>query len=301
MRPLDYRWGHAVNSHELLEGVKREIHDGAAATGPPTTRATTSPLYVNAVEADVIWSAARQIAVMGHPPQVDGELSLSTFLDEMQALATRLNAHNNAAASSVSASDSPPLIVKLDFKSMQAFRASYELLRVFIAAFPFSRGVFINADILVGPANTSDISFPDADEFLRDACALGGSTHTDKIVLSVGWTTSNATEEEFRRGYSHEMITEMLHVLAPYKHMQVTFPVRATSVRSSWDALQQLLLGPRNFGFTLWWAKTQMSNDELEWLYSTLEDQASSFADRTFYDILGFESFLQRRQQHQGT
>lgn len=302
MKPLDYRWGHAVNSQELLEHVTREIHNATSTTRGPTTHAAP-PLYVNAVEADVIWSDAQQIAVMGHPPQVDGELSLAAFLDEMQALATKLRTPSTAATT-VPASGSPPLIVKLDFKSMQAFRASYELLRVFIAAFPFPRGVFINADILVGPANTSEIAFQDADEFLRDASALGrsddgtsDSAHADKIVLSVGWTTSNATEEEFRRGYSPEMVAQMLHVLAPYRDMQVTFPVRATSVRSSWDALQQLLLGPRNFGFTLWWAKTQLDDDELEWLYSTLEDQSSPFVDRTFYDILGFESFLQRRQQ----
>lgn len=304
MRLLDYRWGHAVNSLALLELVKSKIHDvTTSTTGASADADATSSLYVNAVEADVIWSDAQQLAVMGHPPQIDGELTLATFLDEIQALATKLQAYSTATTAILPASSSSPLIVKLDFKSMRAFRASYDHLHEFIAAFPFPRGVFINADILVGPASNSDIAFEDADEFLRDASALGrsldgvNSTNADKVVLSVGWTTSNATEEEFRRGYSPDMVANMLTVLAPYKDMQVTFPIRATSVRSSWDALQKLLLGPRNFGFTLWWAKTQLSDDELEWLYSTLENSAlSSFADRTFYDILGFESFLKRRQ-----
>ncbi|KAF1329795.1 hypothetical protein FI667_g5636, partial [Globisporangium splendens] len=292
-KPLDYRWGHAVNSHALLSDVVQEIREAQKTD-------FTSKSYVNAIEADIIWSDAQQIAVMGHPPQVDGELSFAAFLDAMQELARLFAPYEasmevNAAAASHSSS---PLIVKLDFKSMQAFRASYEHLRVFIASFPYAGGVFVNADILVGPAMTPEIAFQ-AREFLDATSALasidGANSH--KLVLSVGWTTSNATEEEYRRGYTHEMVDAMLDVLKPYPHLQVTFPIRATSVCNSWGALQKLLTGPRNYGFTLWWAKTQIPDEELEWLYSTFEEdpQAKHFADRTFYDILGFERFLQQR------
>uniref|UniRef100_K3WAA0 Menorin-like domain-containing protein n=1 Tax=Globisporangium ultimum (strain ATCC 200006 / CBS 805.95 / DAOM BR144) TaxID=431595 RepID=K3WAA0_GLOUD len=292
-KPLDYRWAHAVNSHALLGDVVQEICEAQQT-------AFSSKSYVNAIEADIIWSDAQQIAVMGHPPQVDGELSFAAFLDAMQKLARLFTPHEASFGGSMAdgSRSSSPLIVKLDFKSMQAFRASYEHLRMFIAAFPYAGGVFVNADILVGPATTSDIAFQ-AREFLDAASALasidGANAH--KLVLSVGWTTSNAIEEEYRRGYTHEMVDAMLDVLKPYSHLQVTFPIRATSVRNSWEALQKLLTGPRNYGFTLWWAKTQIPDEELEWLYATFEEdvQAKHFADRTFYDILGFERFLQQR------
>lgn len=499
--PLDYQWGHAVNSRELLEGVKRGIHRAVqrrqASTVSHAARSTSavdisviadtaadeqirgtdthsaacdaiagvtgnnisicvnggdtksisvvgdeavhhdhhSHLeggYVNAVEADVIWSETQQTPVMGHPPQTDGDLSLADFLDEMQALATMLlqsaldpdprqqlrdsdkeddnNSGNDSdqqsdaetwtphmsmamsttvttqppalpsvsAATTAQAALTPsrtPLIVKLDFKSMHAFRASYDLLRAFVVSFPFSRGVFVNADILVGPANSSDIAFPDARAFLQLATALGdggddsgmdvdgdtrgdgagqrgarpsatgataatdnsssattSASHAHKLVLSVGWTTANASEDEWRRMYSHDMVDAMLQTLVPYTPsvrrdddssatasgtgaqsasssrspsvvptplVHVTFPVRATSVRASWDALERLLhASPSTFGFTLWWSGTQLPDEELEWLFSTLEETTLAFAARTFYDILGFESFLQRRRRH---
>jgi hypothetical protein len=97
------------------------------------------------------------------------------------------------------------------------------------------------------------------------------------------------------------MVDEMLRVLEPYGHLHVTFPLRATSCRASWDAIKKLLIGPSTFGFTLWWAKTQMDDPEIEWLYHTLEEAhdgttGTTFANRTFYDILGFEAFLARRK-----
>ena len=70
------------------------------------------------------------------------------------------------------------------------------------------------------------------------------------------------------------------------------------------DALRQLLEHP-NYGLTLWWAVTQLPDEELEWLYATLELElhadgptadGTSYAGRTFYDIKGFRSFLARRK-----
>ncbi|GLE05871.1 hypothetical protein PINS_up015052 [Pythium insidiosum] len=280
--PLDYRWAHAVNSPALLAAVKRQIQ--LASTGDLSGDA------VNAVEADIIWSDHKQAPVMGHPPQTDSDLTLADFLAEMQALTTLF--------SPLCASDATPLlIVKLDFKSAQAFEAAYDLVRAFISTYPFARGVFVNADICVGPANTSIVNF-EAREFLRRASALGSvdGPNDHKLVLSVGWTTSNETDEEIHRPYTNAMVDDMLALLKQYEHHHVTFPLRATSCRSSWNVIRRLLTGPSTFGFTLWWAKSQMSDQELEWLYHTLEETDGAFARRTYYDILGFEEFLVRRQ-----
>jgi hypothetical protein len=191
---------------------------------------------------------------------------------------------------------------------MQAFSASKELMTRFIRAFPFPRGVFVNADILKGPVDPGDSIAFDAREFLEVASALAhidDGQHRDKIVLSVGWTTRNASDEETRRPYSPSMVDEMMHVLEPVADLAVTFPLRATSVRASWPAVRHLLLANSNYSFTLWWAISQMPDEELEWLYHTLElellsevdaDGRKSLAQRTFYDILGFDRFLKRRE-----
>jgi hypothetical protein len=290
MTPLDYRWAHAVNSKALLADVQRQLQQAEKLQ-------FATPDFVNAIEADIVWGEAKQTPVMGHPPATDGDLTFARFLDamlELAALCQRSAKHSDT-----------PLIVKFDFKSSRAFEASLELLAPFVAQYPFAKGIFVNADILPGPANSNDVAF-DAATFLKQVHELGqreDGKHRHKLVLSVGWTTANANEEEIHREYTAAMVDAMLHVLQPYgESVAVTFPLRATSVRKSWPVLRPLL-GPSNYGFTLWWAITQMSDDELDWLYSTLEldTQAGStaeqtdFAQRTFYDIKCFDSFLVKR------
>ncbi|KAG6586666.1 uncharacterized protein IUM83_18168 [Phytophthora cinnamomi] len=290
MTPLDYRWAHAVNSADLLGAVQRQIHEAESCQ-------FAAPDFVNAIEADIVWGEAELTPVMGHPPATDGDLTLAQFLDAMLELATkfqRSTAHNET-----------PLIVKLDFKSSHAFEASSGALATFVAQFPFTKGIFINADILAGPANTDYVAF-DAPGFLEQVNRLGemeGGVHRHKLVLSVGWTTANANEEEIHREYSSAMVDVMLRVLQPYgDRFAVTFPLRATSVRKSWPALRPLLTPP-NYGFTLWWAITQMSDDEIGWLYTMLELESHTdgaghsvkYSGRTFYDIKGFDSFLAKR------
>ncbi|KAG7389410.1 hypothetical protein PHYBOEH_007520 [Phytophthora boehmeriae] len=297
MAPLDYRWAHAVNSIAKLSAVQRQIDEAEK-----TQFALAN--FVNAIEADIIWGEAQQTAVMGHPPATDGDLTLSSFLDAMQELSAKIL--------SLWKQTETPLIVKLDFKSSRAFEASSELLTNFIANFPFTKSVFINADILPGPANSDHVAF-EAVTFLQQVNALSeqdDGTHRHKLVLSVGWTTANATDEEIHRPYSSEMVKEMLNVLRPFQdNFTVTFPLRATSVRKSWPALCPLL-NPPNYGFTLWWAATQIPDDELEWLFNTLEietyahepsGKATTFAGRTFYDILGFDRFLEHRDHKNST
>ncbi|KAF1784732.1 Protein of unknown function DUF2181 [Phytophthora cactorum] len=255
MTPLEYRWAHAVNSNALLAA------------------------------ADIIWSEAKGTPVMGHPPATDGDLTLAHFLDAMLELAAKFQ--------SSMPSNETPLIVKLDFKSSRAFEKSIEELAKFVAQYPFSKGIFINADILPGPAN-SNLS-------MTLASVIAGTPSQTRAFGGVDDT--NANEEEIHREYSSAMVDDMLRVLKPYgDSVTVAFPLRATSVRKSWPALRPLL-EPKNFGFTLWWAITQMSDDELEWLFSTLELEThedgnggqTTYAGQTFYDIKDFDSFLARR------
>ncbi|CAI5734828.1 unnamed protein product [Hyaloperonospora brassicae] len=297
MNPLDYRWGHAINSRALLRRVHQEVQ-----------RATTQPIalhdFVNAIEADIIWSEAEQRPVMGHPPATTGDLTLAAFLQTMLDVANMLQ--------HVPVSSDPPLIVKCDFKSPQAFEASLDLLAAFLAAYPFTRSVFLNADIVPGPETPLvDGAAFDGAVFLQQVDGLGardGGQHRHKLVLSVGWTTVHSQDLDVDRGYSIDMVDAMLQLLQPYRDTTnkcgVTFPLRATSVRRSWPAVRQLLEHPR-YGLTLWWAPTQLPDEELEWLYTTLERErhvegppadGKSYAGRTFYDIKGFRSFLARQK-----
>ncbi|KAL3669828.1 hypothetical protein V7S43_005205 [Phytophthora oleae] len=290
MTPLGYRWAHAINSSALLEAVQVQIQEAEK-------RHFATSDFVNAIEADIVWGEAKQTPVMGHPPATDGDLTFEHFLDAMLELATKFQRSI--------ASNETPLIVKFDFKSSQAFEASLEVLAKFVAQYPFTKGIFINADILPGPANSNYVAF-DAATFLKQAYELGErdeGKHRHKLVLSVGWTTANANEEEIHREYSSAMVNDMLRVLNAYgDSVAVTFPIRATSVRKSWSALRPLLES-RNYGFTLWWAVTTISDDELEWIFSTLELEShddgaggqGTYTGRTFYDIKGFDSFLAKR------
>ncbi|CAI5746961.1 unnamed protein product [Peronospora destructor] len=291
MIPVKYRWAHAVNSNALLSLVRYQAQKAEKQQFMILN-------YVNAIEADIIWNEVKQISMMGHPPATDSDLTLSHFFHAMLELAAKFR-HS-------SINDETPLIVKLDFKSSRAFEASLELLTTFVAKYPFTKGVFINADILPGPASSNYVAF-DARTFLEQVNELGdyeNGQHRHKLVLSVGWTTTNVNEATIHREYTSEMIEAMLRVLKPYRDtLAVTFPIRATSVRKSWHALRPLL-GPPNYGLTLWWAMNQIPDDDLEWIYATLECAAESesfagsptmYANRTFYDIKGFSNFLTRR------
>uniref|UniRef100_A0AAV1U4Q4 Menorin-like domain-containing protein n=1 Tax=Peronospora matthiolae TaxID=2874970 RepID=A0AAV1U4Q4_9STRA len=290
MIPLHYRWGHAINSRALLATVQEEIQ-----CAEKQQFATSN--VVNAIEADVIWDKEQQTPVMGHPPAMNGDLTFVDFLQTMLDIAGSMTSH-----------DDTPFIVKCDFKSQQAFEASLDLLATFVAQYPFTRSVFVNADILPGPESLGDVAF-DAATFLKhfdDLGAIDNGKHRHKLVLSVGWTTVNGKDQDvYDNKYSHDMVDAMLRQLQPYgDRFVVTFPLRATSVRHSWPALRQLLEQP-NYGFTLWWALTQMSDADLEWMYKTLEldiheeeptATRQSYAGRTFYDIKGFSRFLARRK-----
>ncbi|DAZ99963.1 TPA: hypothetical protein N0F65_008770 [Lagenidium giganteum] len=291
MRPLEFRWAHAVNSQALLREVTEDVTRAHA-------QAFRVPNYVNAIEADIIWSERQQQPVMGHPPQTDGDLPLHSFLDEMLVLARKFEAQGYTPSEAQPSGFATPWIVKLDFKSMHAFQVAYPLLGEFVTAFPYKHGVFINADILPGPANTPDVHF-EAHEFLEMATALGAKDveKTSKLVLSVGWTTANATDEEIHRCYTKEMVDSMFTALQPFRAtgMRVTFPLRATCFRQSWSVLRPLVDGIEHHGITLWWTKFELPTTDLEWIYKTLEND-ESLAGRTFYDILGFDKFMATRR-----
>ena len=252
---IEISQAHAVNSQDALE-------------------AALANSSINAIEADIIFSNEQQLPVMGHPPQVDSSLTLAQFLHIL--VEARFQGNYKT-------------LVKLDYKSQQAFGASLVEVQTYVTQTKFPQGLFLNADLLLGPMQTLDRE--------QYAPAFIGSTFLElalktvpEAVWSIGWTTTPHAPDQ-ALAYTEEMVTEMLALLdATQGNTTVTFPIRATSFRSSWSALERLYRANPKYGITLWWSKSQLPREELKWIYSTLED--GPYSGRTYYDILGFEDFL---------
>mmetsp|Transcript_14277 Transcript_14277/g.30801 ORF Transcript_14277/g.30801 Transcript_14277/m.30801 type:complete len:92 (-) Transcript_14277:19-294(-) len=84
------------------------------------------------------------------------------------------------------------------------------------------------------------------------------------------------------------MVDEMISCAEPYT--EVTFPVRGSCFRESWQVLQKLYQKSGNWTVTLWWSDV-LSTEEFDWIYNTLESDGE-FANRTYYDLAGFRSYL---------
>eukprot|EP00293_Proteomonas_sulcata_P011340 CAMPEP_0184295020 /NCGR_PEP_ID=MMETSP1049-20130417/6024_1 /TAXON_ID=77928 /ORGANISM="Proteomonas sulcata, Strain CCMP704" /LENGTH=262 /DNA_ID=CAMNT_0026603451 /DNA_START=125 /DNA_END=913 /DNA_ORIENTATION=- len=241
-----------------------------AVNSKPELQVTLAPdSGYDAIEADIIFSERTQGPVMGHPPATDGDLSLQEFLETLveQGFQGDTSAPNSN-------------IVKLDFKSAKAFESSRGLINEFVAKTLTPGTLFLNADILQGPCDQPCPANFNPSEFLDQAAEVQGA------VLSVGWTTGGDNCE-----YTEAMVDEMLRLLPD---RAVTFPIKATCLKRSWGNLKKLL-HKENHGLTLWWSQTKLNQDEIGWMYDTLESDPG-LRDRTFYDILGFKEFLDSRK-----
>ena len=66
---INYNWHHAVNDQTTLDRAIDFIEN------------KDRDIFIEAIEADIIYSEVKSEAVMGHPPSVDGDLTLSSFLN----------------------------------------------------------------------------------------------------------------------------------------------------------------------------------------------------------------------------
>lgn len=125
---ISYRWHHAVNDLSKLELALRDIgllrstqqqqqqqqqHRGENDDGD------FNILPSIAIEADVIVRRHSNIAVMGHPPAIDGNLTLNSFL-------SRLHHAGFHHPTTMKTNCNEPVVLKLDFKSEDAYRLSLD-------------------------------------------------------------------------------------------------------------------------------------------------------------------------------
>ncbi|KAL7534166.1 hypothetical protein ACHAXR_008769 [Thalassiosira sp. AJA248-18] len=187
-------------------------------------------------------------------------------------------------------------VLKLDFKSMIALQSSLEEVKKFLAELApcLRQRVWINADILPGPGEDLDDEMAQkrvqpkfvAAEFLEVVTSQLPGT-----VLSIGWTTSLT---DIHAAYSNEMVNDMIDCAKAYS--QVTFPVRASSFRKSWQSLQKLYRANAHWTITLWWSY-ELSIEDFDWFYDTLEKD-EELRNRTYYDLYGFRQYL---SEHHGS
>ncbi|XP_046738819.1 protein FAM151B isoform X2 [Diprion similis] len=194
-------WEHAVNSQAALKEALNSSD-------------------IMMIEADIVLgylegNSTFQLPVMAHPPSNTSDLSFEDFLNQV----IQNKAHG----------------IKLDFKSLEAFNASCTILQSRRENMTFP--VWLNADILDGPVNSSLIGEPvDATKFLQLAV-----THLPNATLSLGWKTRYGTDYNITDGsYSEANVEEMIKTISNVS-LPITYPMRAGLVANSLSAIEKLL------------------------------------------------------------
>ncbi|KAK6640142.1 hypothetical protein RUM44_011828 [Polyplax serrata] len=192
-------WAHAVNSRHLLEDALTDAK-------------------VMMLEADVVLGTLSgqniTVPIMAHPPATVSDISLQMFLDTVIDAQTTMRKG-----------------VKLDFKSIESFNMSWNVLEPLKTKVNFP--LFLNADIIIGPVN-STIRPVDPKQFL-----FLSTTKLMGCTLSVGWTT------RYGPGivgyYTNDQLNEMKLVIENNKVIQpVTLCVRA-GLAAQTDGIESLV------------------------------------------------------------
>ncbi|XP_039949424.1 protein FAM151B isoform X1 [Bactrocera tryoni] len=199
-------WAHAVNSQqELSEALNSDI---------------------NMIEADIVLgklnNTGDDLPVMAHPPANSSDLSLTEFM-------LRILEHNEAH-------DENAKGVKLDFKSIEVFEGSLNILSELIPL--MTQPVWLNADIIHGPVNQTSTVPVDPERF------FAGAAKFESAVLSIGWTTrwgANFTDGAYTEQQIDEMLLAIKNNNVTAKQHPITFPVRAGIAANSLEQLHALV------------------------------------------------------------
>ncbi|XP_076296292.1 protein FAM151B isoform X2 [Lasioglossum baleicum] len=211
-------WAHAVNNKEAL-------------------REALANSLVNMLEADVIMGYKSPdnvtvLPIMAHPPANSSDLSLEDFLNTVHV-------------------KNPTKGLKLDFKSMEAFTASRDILKKLNANAIYP--VFINADIFPGPIN-ADNTVVKPNLFLEEA------KQYENVILSIGWSTKPETENDGKqtRGYTDHQVKLAIDTLKSKNLTQpITYAVRANLAAVSPAQIEKLMNSTevKNTTLTIWSSK----------------------------------------------
>ena len=112
---ININWHHAVNDQSTLNQTIKLLEDD-------------SDTKSQAIESDIIYSSIQKCSVMGHPPSIDGDLTLASFLHQLQNIKFQHQQHSIHTCP----------ILKLDFKSMDALQSSLSDVKEYLSNLPSS-------------------------------------------------------------------------------------------------------------------------------------------------------------------
>ncbi|KAM8930435.1 protein FAM151A isoform 2-T2 [Pelodytes ibericus] len=202
------------------------------------------------------------LPIMAHPPDVYSDNTLQNWM-------------NSVVDSSKG--------IKLDFKSIEAVRPSFDILYAMAAKGQIKQPVWVNADILPGPNINHNIGV-NASQFLQLV-----QTKFPDVTISPGWVTLYLPPIISNRTYTWEMIQDMYSVVKDLPQ-RITFPARAVLTRSAWPHFSWLLQQSDRYTLTLW----QGSSDPLK-LEDLLFIRDNSRIEQIYYDI--YEPLLSEFKQ----
>ncbi|XP_053683982.1 protein FAM151B isoform X2 [Sabethes cyaneus] len=214
-------WAHAVNSNELLSAVLKGDIDFIEAD-----------IGLGYLDCDN--ENRNLIPIMAHPPATKSDLSLRSFLEQV---------HNFNSLADVNKVKG----IKLDFKSIEAFEQSVQIIQAFYDTQRFT--TWINADILPGPVNNTVTVPVDPARFFHSVKSLSS------VAVSIGWTTKWGNDPNEGQ-YSEENILQMIDTIKVNKvDLDITFPIRAGIAANSQKELTELysaLSDTNKVTFTIW-------------------------------------------------
>lgn len=231
---LDITWLHATNSPEKLEqGLSGDIM---------------------MLEADVLMrnNMVNGTPVMAHPPDVDSNLTLESFL---------IQTTNSIKG------------IKLDFKTIEVVEPSLKMIQNVTFGQEALSPIWLNADILPGPCYDKVCVPVDHVRFLS-LC----KSYFPNGTLSISWKTgSNMTAQE--KFYNWSQVLSMGQLVSQIAQ-PITFPVRAILVRRSWEQLHWLLDLSETFTITIWSSiSDNLDVQDLVALRQSVSDK------RVYYDL----------------
>ncbi|XP_023177236.1 protein FAM151B isoform X2 [Drosophila hydei] len=241
-------WAHAVNSQQLLD----EALGGD----------------IEMIEADIVLGQLNGegpvLPVMAHPPATVSDLTLEEFLYQIKDYN---EGHEGAEKG-----------VKLDFKSIEVFEGSLDILDESIPKMTYP--IWINADIISGPVEQNSSVPVDPSRF------FAGCMRYKQAVLSIGWTTRWSAD--YREGeYTQTQCDAMLQAIndnnVTSTGQVITFPVRAGIAANSGPQLHALVAAVNDTNestLTIWSSENDYVN------VAELRKLIFSFGlDRVYLDV----------------
>lgn len=222
-----------------------EITWAHAANSQARLRAALNDPQILMIEVDIRRAWNGEI-IAAHPPALTSDLS---FCELLQFVAASWQG------------------LKLDFKSPEVVDPCLDILRQSNLRQP----ILLNADILRG--DQASASRFKVDDFITRCQAV-----YPQGILSIGWTLRDG-----RAGsYSQSNIEAMLALCQKYALEQVTFPVKASFLPSSWQYVRRLL-AKEGYTLTLWgeadqrtWNWVREYTDPLVTCYDCFDEQRCS-------------------------